>query len=269
VSAEIMAFLLKIIKMKTASKITGFTCCFILIILLMQFNALAQMKTKEVDTQSNSWFSINSTIRLSNKFGIIADAHVRRTDFIADPSFYFVRTGLNYWIKENITAVVGYGYMWVAPSKPLWHHYAQEHRIYQQVQMSSKMGKIGLLNRIRNEQRWQQKIVNDEFTNDYKFTDRVRYLLSMTIPVFKNPHYPSLVISDELAIQFGKEVVYNTFDQNRFFLGVKQPISKSLSFDFGYMLVYQQKATGYQYGQYNTLRWFFYYTPDLRKKKKG
>ena len=238
---------------------------FSIIMILSIPNSFAQIKEKEVDTQSQSWFSINSTIRLNNKFGIVADLHMRRTSFISDPSFYFVRTGLNFWIKENITATMGYGYMWVAPSKPLWHHYAQEHRVYQQIQVNSKIGKIGLLNRVRNEQRWQEKIINDEFTNDYKFTDRVRYLLSMTIPVFKNPHCPSLAISDELAVQFGKEIVYNTFDQNRFFVGIKQPIGKSLSFDLGYMMVYQQKASGYQYGKYNTFRWFFYYTPDFRK----
>ena len=174
--------------------------------------------------------------------------------------------GLNYWLKEYITVTVGYGQMWVAPVKPGWHHYAQEHRIYHQIQMSSKIGKIGLLNRLRNEQRWQEKIVSDQFINNYKFTDRVRYLLSMTIPVFKNPHYPSLVLSDELSVQFGKEIIYNTFDQNRAFTGIKQTISKSLSFDLGYMLVYQQKSSGYQYDKNHTLRLFFYYLPDFRKK---
>ena len=234
----------------------------------MQFQVTAQTKTKEVNVQSQSWVSLNSTIRLSKKFGVIADLHMRRNNFFAAPGFYFVRTGLDYWINENITAVLGYGQMWVAPSNPAWHHFVQEHRVYQQVQMFSKIGKITLLNRIRNEQRWQEKIVNDKFTHNYKFTDRVRYLLSFTIPVFENKQLPSLVLSDELAIQFGKEVVYNTFDQNRLFIGIKQPVCKGLSFDLGYMLFTQEKSTGYQYDKNNTFRWFFYYTPDLRKKEK-
>lgn len=123
-----------------------------------------------------------------------------------------------------------------------------------------------MLNRIRNEQRWQQKILNDRPTGAIKFTNRVRYLLSFTIPINKNPKYPSIVLSDELLVQFGKEVVYNVFDQNRLFLGIRQPINKHLSFDMDHMLVNQQKATGYQYDQTNTFRWFFYYTPDCRKK---
>jgi hypothetical protein len=240
----------------------------IISLIVFQIQASAQTTAKEIRSQSQGWFSINSTIRLSKKFGVMADLHERRNNFIADPSFHFVRLGANYWIKDNIILTAGYAQLWLAPAKQDWHHYALEKRVYQQIQISTKIGKIGLLNRLRNEQRWQEKIVNDKFIHDYKFTDRVRYLLSMTIPVFKNPHFPSVVLSDELAIQFGKEVVYNTFDQNRLFVGIKQPVCKALSFDLGYMLLYQQKATGYQYDKNHTFRWFFYYTPDFRQKKK-
>ncbi|MBC7890472.1 MAG: DUF2490 domain-containing protein [Ferruginibacter sp.] len=241
--------------------------CFIVVTTFTQFVSFAQTGPKEVKTGSQGWMSVNSTIRLNNKFGIIADLHVRRNNFIADPGFYFARLGVNYWLKENITLVLGYGQMWVAPSKPNWHHFGQEHRIYQQIQMTSKIGKISVLNRLRNEQRWQEKIADDKFTHSFKFTSRVRYLVSVNIPVFSNPRYPSLVVADELLIQFGKEIVYNTFDQNRAFIGIKQRVSKSLNFDLGYMLVYQQKSSGFQYDKNHTLRWFFYYTPDFRKKK--
>ena len=185
---------------------------------------------------------------------------------MADASFYFARIGINYWLKQNMIAALGYGHLWAAPSRPGWVHFANEQRVYQQIQLSTKLGKTSMLNRLRNEQRWQEKIVNDKFIHEYKFTNRIRYLLSVTMPVFKQSKYPALVISDELAIQFGKEVVYNTFEQNRVFIGIKQPVSKTLSFDFGYMLVSQQKASGYQYDKNNTLRLFFYYNADWRKK---
>ena len=254
--------------MKEVKKIINIITGILIIISVLQWEACAQVKSKEVNAESQSWFSINSTIRLNNKFGIIADAHMRRNNFFADPGFYFLRVGANYWLKENSTLTVGYGHMWVAPAKPDWHHFAEEHRLHQQIQMISKIGKITLLDRLRNEERWQEKIVNDKFINSYKFTDRIRYLLSTTISVFNNPHYPLIVISDEIAVQFGKEIVYNTFDQNRLFLGVKQTISKYISFDLGYMLVYQQKASGYQYDINNTFRCFFYYAPDCRKGNK-
>jgi hypothetical protein len=157
--------------------------------------------------------------------------------------------------------------MWVAPTTAGWKTYSNENRIYEQAQITTKIAKVSLFQRLRNEQRWQQKIANDKTTGQNKFTDRIRYLLSFNIPVFKDPKYPALVVADELCIQFGKEVVYNTFDQNRVFLGIKQKLTKDLSFDLGYMLVKQQKASGYQYDVNETFRWFFYYFPDWRKKK--
>jgi hypothetical protein len=241
--------------------------CFLVIAFALGFNCIfAQTKSKEVNTQSQSWFSINSTTRLSNHWGFIADAHMRRNNFLADPSFYFLRGAVNYWITDNITLAAGYGKMWLAPTTVGWKNFAKEDRLYIQLQSISKIGKIGILQRLRNENRWQQKMLNDSFTGNYKITDRIRYLLSIMIPVFKNKKYPSLVVSDELAIQFGKEVVYNTFEQNRLFFGIRQNISKTLSYDLGYMQVMQQKSTGYQYDKNNTFRLFFYFMPDLRKR---
>ena len=223
-------------------------------------------QVKEVKKQDQSWFSVNSTVRLSDKWGFVADLHERRNNFLKDASFHFIRFGVNYWLKDNITLTAGYGHMWVAPSKSDWKTISNENRVYQQVQMTSKIGKVSLFQRLRNEQRWQQKIADDKLTGQNKFTDRVRYLVSFTIPVVKNPKYPALVVADELCVQFGKEIVYNTFDQNRIFVGVKQKVTKDLSFDLGYMRLKQQKASGYQYDLDNTFRWFFYYTPDFRKK---
>jgi hypothetical protein len=73
------------------------------------------------------------------------------------------------------------------------------------------------------------------------------------------------VVADEVAVQFGSHV--DTFDQNRLFLGLKQPLGSSWSFDLGYLLVYQQKSSGYDLN--HTVRWFFYFTPDLRKGKRA
>jgi hypothetical protein len=240
---------------------------WLLFFITITFYSTAQTKTKEINKQYQAWVSINSMARLTHKWGFSVDLHERRNNFFKDPSFHFIRFGINYWLKENIVLTTGYGHMWVAPTTAGWKTYSNENRIYEQAQITTKIAKVSLFQRLRNEQRWQQKIANDKTTGQNKFTDRIRYLLSFNIPVFKDPKYPALVVADELCIQFGKEVVYNTFDQNRVFLGIKQKLTKDLSFDLGYMLVKQQKASGYQYDVNETFRWFFYYFPDWRKKK--
>jgi hypothetical protein len=192
---------------------------------------------------------------------------MRRNHFMADPGFYFVRSGLQYHFNKNFTVAAGYAHLWMAPTTPGWKTYANENRIYQQAQYNTTIGKINLVQRLRNEQRWVQKIVNDKLSGQNRFTNRLRYLLSVTIPVFKNKKLPSLVLADELHIQFGKEVVYNTFDQNRYFIGIKQNINHQLSFDMGFMKVYQQKFSGFQYDSNNSFRLFFYYNASLAKQQ--
>jgi len=236
-------------------------------LLIVACNCVAQ-EGKTINEQSQSWLSINSTVRLTRHWGFIADLHERRTNFLSDINFNFVRAGINYWVTDNLTLTTGYGHMWVAPSTAGWKTFANEDRIYQQCQLISKLSGITMLQRIRNEQRWQQKIVNDKATGDNKFTDRVRYLLSFTIPISKNRWYPALALADEVSVQFGKEVVYNTFDQNKAFIGIKQQVTRSLSFDLGYMLVFQQKPSGNTYDKNHTFRWFFYYMPDWKKKPR-
>jgi hypothetical protein len=222
---------------------------------------------KEINTQYQVWVSLNSTTRFTDRVGLIGDCHVRRNDFLEDPSFYLLRVGAHFWITEKLTASFGYAHMWVAPAREDWHTWTNENRIYEQVQYASKVGKASMLQRFRNEQRWRQKVEDDVLTGENTFSDRIRYLLSLTVPVSEKPSVPSLVFSDELLVQFGSDVVLNTFDQNRFFAGIRKRMSRDWSFDLGYMLVYQQKSTGYQYDLNHTLRWFFYLTPDCRAVK--
>ncbi len=223
---------------------------------------------KTVRQQVQTWVSINSTFRLKDQWGLMADFHIRRNNFVADPNFYFARIGPNYWIKENMSASIGYAHLWLAPPQEGLKTWSNENRIYQQFLWSSRLGKVSMLQRIRNEQRWQQKISNDERTGDWRFTNRFRYLLSFTIPLSQNPKKPALVLADEILLQAGKEVVYNPFDQNRIFVGIRQTLSHGFSYDFGYMNVFQQKSSGYEYDMNHTIRLFFYYSGGRKNNRK-
>lgn len=224
------------------------------------------LKSKEINNQFQSWVSINSVLKFDEKWACLLDFHIRENKLFESNNFYFARAGIGYFPKPNIMIAGGYAHLWLAPTKPGWELFTNENRIYQQVQMINKIGSISFIQRIRNEQRWQEKIVNDERIGAHRFTNRVRYLLSFTIPISNNKNTPSIVVADEILLHFGKEVVYNTLDQNRIFVGIKQNLTQNLSFDFGYMYVFQQKYSGYQYDANHTLRLFFYYTQPFKKK---
>lgn len=213
------------------------------------------------------WTSINSNIKLKGSWGVMADIHARRKNFIFKNSFDLIRVGVTYQATPKIMMAGGYARLWLAPNTAGWGTYSKENRLFAQIQQSVPINKITMLHRFRLEGRQQQKIVNDAFINAYRYTLRYRYLLSFNIPVFENKKLPSLALADELLLHSGKDVVLNVVDQNRIFIGVKQSLSKNWSFDVGYMRVLQQKFSGYQYDLNHTFRLFFYYTPDFRKVK--
>jgi hypothetical protein len=235
--------------------------------LLLAQATFGQTAQKEVNQQVQVWASINSTLHLTDRWGLIADFHVRRNNFLKDPSFYFARVGANYWVQEKFTLAAGYAHMWQAPTKEGWETFSNEHRIYQQALLSTKVDRTGMLLRVRNEQRWKQIMVNDAASGDWSFSNRMRFLMSFSFPLSRKSDKWALVAADEILFNFGKDIVYNTFDQNRLFFGLRNKINKVWSYDIGYMNVYQQKANGYQYDMNHTFRWFFYYNPDLRKNK--
>jgi len=237
--------------------------------LLLAPALLPAQTAKEIDHNYQVWASVNTTARFTDRWGAVADFHVRRDDFLAEPSFYLVRTGAHLWVSEKLTLTLGYAHMWLPPSSDDLEEWSDENRVYQQVLYSGRAGRLAVLHRVRNEQRWKQKVVDGLPTDETVFSNRVRYLLSLALPVAARPRPLSLVLADEVLLQFGHSVVYNTFDQNRLFGGVKVALSKAWSFDLGYMQVFQQKASGYQYDLDHTLRWFFYWTPDSRPGGKG
>lgn len=236
----------------------------VVVIAFISFTNTAQTsQKKEINNQAQTWISVNTLVKFNERWGTMNDIHIRRTDFAAKENFYFARTGITYSPAPKLTLAAGYAHLWLAPSKPEWSNFADENRIYQQVLYTSKMGNVNVLQRIRNEQRWQDKIVDDKAV-DTRFTNRIRYLLSFTIPIFNDKKLPSLVIADEILMHIGKEVVYNSLDQNRIFIGIRQNINPKWSYDFGYMNLIQQKYSGYQYDSNHTLRLFFYFTGSTK-----
>ncbi len=227
-------------------------------VLLMMGTAELNAQTKSVTYNTHTWVSLNSNLFVSKHWYVMADIHLREQDFFASPSFLFGRLGLGYQVDDQLSVAAGYGYLNLYPAAGARSH-TGEPRLFQQVQLASRYKKLQLLQRVRLEQRWREQVVNDVHTGKQLFSQRLRYLLSITVPVFKNKKLPQLVLSDECMLQFGAAVVNNTFEQNRLFLGIRQNISHQLWFDAGYMRVFQQNAQPGKYALNHTWRLFFYY----------
>ena len=229
----------------------------------------AQSTTKDVTQREQIWIGYFNQTRLSNKFGLWVDIHYRQTDrFLDRPFQLLLRPAVTYFISDNLRVNIGYAFVDHFPAKGLntaW----PEHRAWQQIWWNQKYPGVSTLQWLRLEERFNKKIQNDKLLDDYNFNYRLRYNMSFFIPLKGKEiiaRTPFIAITNEVFINFGGKIVYNTFDQNRFFAGIGYQFAKNLNAQLGYMNIYQQEASGNKFTVTNAIRLFVFHSLDLRKK---
>ena len=234
------------------------------------FTVNAQV-TKSTEDINQLWFGYFNQVRLTNKFGIWSDFHLRtKEEFVNNFSQSIVRLGLTYYVNDVTKLTAGYAYVSIYPADAHKKITQPEHRPWQQIQWHTKYGKKRMMQWVRLEERFRRKILNDSALADgSNFNFRLRYNFWYEVPLSKKgivPNSLSLVINDEVHVNFGKQIVYNYFDQNRFFVGLKYQLNEHDNLQFGYMNLFQQLSAGNKYRDLHTLRLFYFQNLDLRKK---
>jgi hypothetical protein len=227
----------------------------------------AQTPDKEIHEREQLWFGYFNQTRFSNKWGMWVDVHYRMTGNFVDRPFQFLfRPAVTYFIKDNLRVQLGYTYV---------HHFPPEgkttsrteHRPWQQIWWNQKYPGLTTLQWLRLEQRFNEKVANDVKEDGYNYNFRVRYNFSFFIPLKGKeiaPKTPFAAITNEIFLNFGGNIVYNTFDQNRLFAGFGYQFTSHLNAQLGYMNVYQQEASGNNYFSTHAIRLFVFHSLDLR-----
>lgn len=242
-----------------------------LLLLLFVFSScIVYAQEKQTQNINQVWLGYFNQTRFSNKWGMWADLHLRtKEDFFTDLSQAIVRLGLTYYLKDDVKLTAGYAYVNHFPAENHKEVSQPEHRPWQQLQWHTRYNKLRLMQWFRLEERYRRKIENDEELADgYNFNFRIRYNLFSSFALSKK-HFEagtfSFVLNDEVMINFGEEIVYNYFDQNRFFAGFVYHINKHDNLQFGYMNLFQQLPAGNQFRSIHAARVFFFHNLDLRK----
>jgi hypothetical protein len=242
----------------------------ILSISVLSFTAYSQKQTENVN---QVWLGYANQTRFSNKWGMWGEAQLRtKKDFATNFSVGFIRAGLTYYLNDDTKLTVGYAYVNHFPGNNHSNVSRPEHRLWQQIQWHNKYPRLRLMQWFRLEERFLRKVLNsDELASGYNFNFRVRYNILAIFPLSKNRFQPgslSLVLNDEVHVNFGKEIVYNYFDQNRFFIGFAYQVNKSDNIQFGYINIFQQLAAGNRYRSTHAPRVAYFHNIDLRKGNK-
>jgi hypothetical protein len=228
----------------------------------------AQPPEKHIHDREQIWLGFFNQTRFSDRWGMWADIHYRLTDDFANRPFQLlIRPAVTYFIKDNLRLSVGHAMITHYPAKGL-NTTRFEHRPWQQIWWNQKYTGLTTLQWLRLEQRFVEKVVADEKVSGHNYTFRVRYNFGFFIPLKgkeMTAKTPFAAILNEVFINLGDNVVYNTFDQNRLFLGFGYQFTSHLNAQFGYMNIYQQEPSGNNYLSTHALRLFVFHTLDLRK----
>jgi len=224
-------------------------------------------QNKIVHSREQLWIGYFNQTRLTNKLGLWLDVHYRLTDnFIERPFQFILRPAATYYIKENLRFQLGYAYVAHFPAEGM-ETTRPEHRGWQQIWWRQEYTGLTTLQWLRLEERFNRKIMNDELQSGYNFNYRLRYNFSFFIPLKGTKlqsQTPFVAIIDEVFINFGERIVYNTFDQNRFFIGIGYQFNPHLNLQAGYMNIFQQEAAGNSYWSTHSFRLFLFQSLDLR-----
>jgi hypothetical protein len=246
------------------------TIMMMMLVVCFQGAALKVMAQKRTTSVQQAWFGYLNQTRLSDKWGIWFDGHIRTKErLFSKLSTTIIRPGITYYFNNDSRFTLGYAWINNFPAEGHANISRPEHRIWQQYQWMTKYQRLRTSQYVRFEQRYRHKILNnDALADGYNFSYRLRYNLMLTIPIGNtegNNARWSGMINNETMVGFGKEVVNNYFDQNRVLLGFIYQTNKTDNIQFGYLNVFQQLPQGNQYRATHGFRINYAHNLDLRR----
>lgn len=192
--------------------------------------------------QNTIWFSWVNKQKITDNIGLHLDVQIRSADDIAYVRNVVLRPGITYFFNAEKNATIGYAYnLTHLEVDEMSKISLNEHRIWEQFNMTMKVGKLPLTHRIRSEQRFIEQ------RSRRIFSQRLRYLLRSHIPLqiqsgeFKKG--PFLLIQDEVFFNIINKNKLNThfFDLNRFYLAFGYRLNATVDLEMGYL---NQSAKG-------------------------
>lgn len=235
---------------------------FLTAVVLASFYPTNAQTAKKVDHQSLLWTRYYNQLELNAKWSIHSEFDNRVFVTPIVQNLFVVRVQGRYKISEQVEIGSGVVYFSVATQNPeIDSGFSKpEYRIQQDATLKQNLLKINLNQRFQIEQRFFQNFDKAGLTNGSTFFWRFRYRIQGDYTFWeKSEQYLKAIVYNELMINAGKNVVNNTFDQNRVYAGLQYGINSSLSAELGYMNSFQQRSTFVDYFNRNIIRLSIYH----------
>jgi len=200
----------------------------------------------------NAWFMYFGDHPIAKtKWGVHLEGQWRRHELGRNWQQWLVRPAVNYSVHPNIMLTAGYGFIQT-------HRYGDypvaaafpEHRFFEQVQITQKIGRVNSSHRYRLEQRELGEMSGGRVVR-WRHENRFRYMYRVTIPV-KGKW--SIALYDEFMFNWGKNVAANVFDQNRAYAAAVYQFHKHARIETGFMEQTLQQRNGRVFENNHTIQ---------------
>lgn len=243
---------------------------FCLVFLLLSTQLFAQQK--QVIHYNQLWYAYNNNTRLTDRWGIWMDIQNKdKSEFVHNFDVKENTLGGIYYLKNKMKLTGAFTYIQSYPNDQLPDFYAPEYRPWQMVQWRNNWNDISFAHWVRLEERFKTKTINgNQLSSSFDFSYRFRYNVFIEKPLTVKKHEKgalSLSIAEEIYLNYGKTIVYNTFDQNRIFGGLLYYFNNHDWLQFGYTNAIQHLPSKYRYKSIDAIKLTFFNNLDFRKKQ--
>lgn len=240
-----------------------------LLLFLVCFFSNAQTE-KNVDHQNLLWTRYYNLLTLNNKWSLHSEFDNRIFLNPVEENLFEFRVQGRYKINDNIELGAGLAYFSTTTQDPEITNdfFVPEYRGQQDIIWKQEIGKITLIQRFQVEERFFHNANKEGLLPGTTFFWRFRYRIQGEYSFWKKENqFLKAVVYDELMINGGKNVVKNTFDQNRIYAALHYGVNKNIALELGYLNSFQQRASGVDYFNRDIIRFTFYHKINLHKKK--
>ena len=236
-----------------------------LILLILIGNSLFIYSQKKITTQSLFWNRYYLKLRINEQWALGQEIEERAYWFPWRQHQFLLRTHLEKNLGNNWNTALGFTYfIQTLPHNPTIKNTENNTELRPQIEFGYKQNitnKLSLHHRYWSEFRFiEQSNHQIEYQNNrsrYKIEFRYKPTNKLTLKAF-----------EEIFLNFGHNIVHNSFDQNRYGLSFQYMPYKNFGFEIGYLNWFQERSSGVDYFNRHIIRCTVHHNINLKKIKK-
>jgi hypothetical protein len=237
--------------------------------LFLTFSFLSAQTEKNVNQQSLLWTRYYNQIKINTKWSLHSEFDNRLFINTIKENLFMVRVNGRYKINKNTEIGSGFSYFSVSTQDPeiKSNFNIPEYRGQQDITWKKELGNSTLNQRFQIEERFLHNANKQSLLPGTTYNWRFRYRFQADFNCWKKKdQYLKTIVYDEIMINAGRNIINNTFDQNRIYAAIQYGINKSMALELGYLKSFQKRASGVEYFDRDIIRFTFFQKINLKKK---